>query len=235
MEDFLLSCVEHFRCERKFYIVKFTKEEIESIVKIHPAIFTEIYHQRFVNNIYLDSFDMRHYIDNIHGLSRRVKVRVRWYGNLFGIIKNPMLELKIKHNLHVGKILYPLKDFVLDNKLSIDIMHKIFKESSLPDLIKLYLKELKFSLLNRYSRKYFLSADRKYRITTDVNMQAYELSPFRNNFLYKITDFIGVILELKYNKSQDKYVEVITNHFPFRITRSSKYAFGIEQLDLAVG
>lgn len=232
MKNIFFSNVEHFRYERKFYIEGLSREESEAILKFHPAIFREIYHERSVNNIYFDSHNLQHYHDNIDGADRRLKVRVRWYQDLFGTIKNPMLELKLKHNLHIGKILYPLKGFTLDNNFSMDIMRRIFDQSALPDLLKSYLKELKFSLLNRYSRKYYLSADRKYRITIDVDMQVYELSPASNNFLHKTRDFAGVVLELKYNKSADESVEDITNHFPFRITRSSKYTFGVEQLAL---
>jgi hypothetical protein len=230
METFAFSAVKSFRHERKFYITGLTKEEIEALVKYHPAVFNEIYHRRFINNIYLDSFDMRHYFNNLDGLNRRLKVRIRWYGDLFGVVKNPALELKTKHNLHVGKIVYPLKNFNMDKGFSIHTIRKVFTESRLPDILKLHLAELKFSLLNRYRRKYFLSIDRKYRITIDTGMGIYALNPFNNNFLYKKADYTGVVLELKYNKPQDDRVERITNYFPFRITRSSKYASGIEAL-----
>lgn len=231
METFAFSTIKNFRYECKFYVTDLTKEEIESILKHHPAIFREIYHQRFVNNIYLDSFNMRYYFDNINGLNRRLKVRIRWYGDLFGAIKNPMLELKIKHNLHVGKIIYPLKDFAMGNTLSIDSIRKIFNESPLPDILKFHLMELNFSLLNRFERKYFLSADRKCRVTIDNNIQLYALKPFNNNFLHKIIDYASVIMELKYNMPHEENIDVITNRFPFRVTRSSKYALGVERLN----
>lgn len=229
MRDFF-SKVEHFRYERKFYIEGLARQEIETMLKFHPAIFIEIYHQRLVNNIYFDSFNLQHYFDHVSGTDKRLKVRVRWYGNLFGIIKNPTLELKFKHNLHVGKLLYPLKSFVLDNNFAIDVMHKVFKESSLDESLKLHLRELNFSLLNSYNRKYFLSADRNYRITIDTDMQIYELSPYQNNFLCRSTNDADTILELKYNKPQDEFAHFITNYFPFRIARSSKYVDGITKL-----
>ena len=230
MKDFSFSSVKHFRYERKFYIEELQTEEIEFMLKFHPIMFKEIHHERFVNNIYFDSFNLMHYFDNIDGISRRLKVRIRWYGNLLGFVKNPTLELKLKHNLHVGKILYPLKPFILDKNFSIDVIRKVFKESSLHDILQLNLKELGFSLLNRYKRKYFLSSNRKYRVTIDTNMQIYALSPHQNNFLYKLTDYSAIILELKYNDPHDKFVERITNYFPLRISRSSKYVEGVRRL-----
>ena len=200
MENFLSTNLKKFRYERKFFIKWLKRENVETILKFHPAMFKEIYHMRTVNNVYFDSFDLQHYLDNINGMSRRLKVRIRWYGEMFGFIENPMLELKIKHNLHIGKILYPLQPLTLDNKFSIKAMQKIFKESSLPKMLKFYLGSLNFSLLNTYKRKYFLSVDSKYRITVDTDRKVYRLSPHQNNFLHRCTDYNTVILELKYNE-----------------------------------
>lgn len=230
MKNLLFTYTKGFRYERKFFIEELTREEVESIIKLHPAIFREIYQERTVNNIYFDSFNLQHYFDNINGVDRRLKVRIRWYGDLFGFVENPALELKIKHNLHVSKLLYSLKSFILDDNFSIDIIRKALKETSLPDSLKLHLAELDFSLLNSYNRKYFLSSDRKYRLTTDSDMKVYKLLPYKNNFLDNTIDSTNIILELKYNMLQDKFVDIITNYFPFRITRNSKYVEGIRKI-----
>jgi len=230
MKDYFFTNIEHFRYERKFYIEGLDAEKVEVILKSHPAIFREIYHKRRVNNIYFDSFGLQHYFDNVNGVDRRLKVRIRWYGDLFGFIKKPMLELKLKHNLHVGKLLYPLEAFTLDSSFSIDVIREIFRKSQLNEGLKLHLAELNFSLLNSYDRKYFLSSSGDYRVTIDDNMRAYELSLYQNNFLYSRPDRTGTILELKYNKPHDELVSGITNYFPFRITRSSKYIDGVRSL-----
>ena len=230
MKDFLFSNVKHFRYERKFYIAGLTREEVEAIVKFHPAIFREIYQERRVNSIYFDSFNLQQYFDNINGVDRRLKIRIRWYGDLFGFIESPTLELKLKHNLHVGKLLYPLKSFMLDNNFSIDILRETFRNSSLGEELKMHLMEVFPYFLNTYTRKYFLSSDRNYRITVDTNMQAYRLLRYENNFLHKSTNHTHTILELKYNNPNDEFINTITNYFPFRMTRSSKYVDGIVQL-----
>lgn len=230
MRNVLFSDIKHFRYERKFYIEGLRYRELESLLKFHPALFREIYHRRTVNNIYFDTLGLHNYFDNVNGVDRRLKVRIRWYGDLFGLIENPTLELKLKHNLHVGKLLYPLKGFTFDNDFSIDIVRRIFAESSLGDVLKLHLMGLNFSLLNSYSRKYYISADHKFRITLDTDMEVYKLSPYRNNFLCNAKDYINTILELKYNKPHDEDITGITNHLPFRMTRSSKYIDGIARL-----
>lgn len=230
MKNILFSSIKNFRYEHKFYITELTLKEIEAKIKFHPAIFQEKYHIRTVNNIYFDSFNLQHYIDNIDGITRRLKVRIRWYGSMFGAIERPVLELKFKHNLHIGKLSYPLKSFLLDDKFSINTIRTVFEVSDLSQQLKMYLKELSFSLLNSYHRKYFLSVDHKYRITIDDHMQACTLTPYRNTYLHTSKDYAGVILELKYNKPYDGGADRITNYFGFRMTKSSKYVEGINAL-----
>jgi len=231
MKNLLFSNVKNFRYEHKFYITELTLKEIEIKIKFHPAIFQEIYRGRAVNNIYFDSFNFHNFYDNIEGITQRLKVRIRWYGNMFGAIEQPVLEFKFKHNLHVGKLSYPLKPFILDDNFSIDTIRAIFAASDLSQPLKAYLKELNFSLLNSYYRKYFLSADHKYRITVDDHMQVRALSPYRNTFLHTLTDYNGIVLELKYNKQPyNTGADKITNYFSFRVTKSSKYVEGVKKI-----
>lgn len=232
MTDFTISQIKNFRFEKKFLIECLSKEDVESIIKLHPAMFREIYQERLISNIYLDTLDKKHYFENINGVSRRLKMRIRWYNHLFGLIQNPALELKVKHNMHVGKLSYPLESFRLDNSLSLAYIQELFEKSSIPETIKQRVNDLEFSLLNSYHRRYLLSADNKYRITLDNDIKVYYLSAFENTFLHENSNFPGVILELKYTESGEDNAQEITKHFPFRMTRSSKYVKGIESLVL---
>ncbi len=220
------------RFERKFFISELTKQEIENIIKTHPAVFSEIYYERFVNNIYLDSFDLRNYFDNLVGVSERQKVRIRWYGDLMGEIKNPVLEIKVKENDLSYKISYPLAGFSLDKNFTIETIKDIFAKSQLPQGLKSELLSLEMVSLNRYKRKYFQSKDKTFRFTIDSAMQFYSLLPRWNNFLDKRIDQKNIVLELKYEGRQsEKAVDFIANFLPCRLTKSSKYAIGVETLN----
>ncbi|KKG16866.1 hypothetical protein EO98_02850 [Methanosarcina sp. 2.H.T.1A.6] len=218
------------RYEKKVVVYGMTMHEIESIVKSHPAIFTEIHSPRYINNIYLDTLEMSNYFDNVNGLSTRLKVRIRWYGDLFGFIENPVLEFKTKRGLIGRKICFPLKSFCLDNKSSLERQQEIFMESGVPEIFIEYLKTLRFTLLNRYYRKYFESADHRFRITIDSGMEYYRLESSNNSFNEKKVDYHSCILELKYLKENEDFSESFFNHLPFRLTKCSKYASGIENL-----
>ena len=220
--------IKIWRYERKFVVSEFLQQKIELIIRLHPALFSEIHHQRWVNNIYFDSFSARNYHDNIEGLRNRVKVRIRWYGSFWGKVKEPMLEFKLKEGILGAKKIFPLSPFFIDEKIGVTGINDMIRNSDLPDLVKTYLSPLTPCLLNRYLRRYYRSWDRSYRITVDSGMECNTIgSQFQVLFL-KDSDNINTILELKYDSSKDANVDTITNHFPFRMTKNSKYVNGIE-------
>ncbi|NIR47298.1 polyphosphate polymerase domain-containing protein [candidate division KSB1 bacterium] len=222
----------NFRFERKFVVDSLSKPEIEALVKLHPAVFSEIFYERLVNNIYLDSCSLQNYFANIDGLHSRRKCRIRWYGDLFGHIEKPVLELKIKEGLLGRKESYPLPSFSLDENFQLNAIREVFKKSEIPAPLVDDLLSLQPALLNRYSRRYFQSADRNYRITIDSQMEYYRIDPHSNSFLQRMVDGESVIVELKYNHDQDNFAQMISTHFPYRMTKSSKYVNGVQKLYL---
>ena len=81
-----------------------------------------------------------------------------------------------------------------------------------------------------YSREYYLSHCKKYRITKDSNLDYYKISNSNNLFIGKQTDKNSIILELKYHEKDYKLAKNLSNHIPFRITKSSKYVNGIQKI-----
>ncbi|MBN1764942.1 MAG: VTC domain-containing protein [Sedimentisphaerales bacterium] len=219
-----------YRYERKFVVSELSTAEIEAIVKMHPALFLEHYPPRFVNNIYCDTLELNNYHDTIDGAGRRVKVRIRWYHDLFGRIDKPILELKIKRGLVGTKQCFPLESFVLDEKFNIQTIHQAFRQADIPESTCLELLSFEPTLLNRYLRSYFQSADGHFRLTIDRNMDFYALDSGMNTFCHTHTDQHNTVVELKYNQDQNQAAERIAGLFPFRLSRNSKYINGIENL-----
>lgn len=219
---------EVLRHERKFLITDYSATEVEQIIKFNPACFTEIHHQRTVNNIYFDSFAFDSYYRNIEGDTNRTKARIRWYGELFGEIKNAVLEFKIKKGLLGKKKYYVLDVFQLDENFSKQQIESSI--SNLPRNIQNYILSMQPALLNTYTRKYFLSADKQFRLTIDKNQMFYGISYNNNTFLNKVNNHNAVVLELKYDVSLDQEANEISNNFPFSMTKNSKYLQGIERV-----
>jgi hypothetical protein len=221
----------NYRYERKFTVPdKFTLKAVEQIIKRNKTLFREVFHIRQVNNIYFDTIGYNDYFDNVLGVSDRKKIRIRWYGDTFGEIKKPVLEIKIKKGLVGDKWSYKLKSFVLDNDFNNDKIQNIFKDSNLPLPILESAKMVTPTLLNSYSRKYFLSADNKFRVTLDFKLLYHKIGKRFNNFNFAPVSDENKIIELKYGLLDDTAANAISTQFPFRLNKNSKYVNGVNTI-----
>lgn len=213
-----------WRYERKFYLRDSVRAEVEAHVRLNPGLFREIHRSRWVNNIYLDSEDLHRFRDSVEGVPLRDKVRIRWYGELFGHVGNPVLEFKQKRGLVGRKESFALIPFTLD---------QTFDRAAVSELLKLSgLQHSTPALLNRYRRKYFLSSDGSFRITVDSEFDYFRLGPNNNTFSHRTVNDQDIVLELKYGVDREETAALITGGFPFRITSCSKYVRGVEETAL---
>ena len=217
------------RYERKFVVSDMHYSGILQAVRNHPSAFGVIYHPRYINNIYFDSNDLDFFYDNVSGRGSRKKARIRWYGDLEGNIDKPVLEFKVREGYLGNKLSFPLKPFVLDDTFNTEVLKRVFADSALPDWAFEIMQHLSPSLLNRYSREYFVSFDEKFRLTIDSDLSYHAIEPVHNSFLrsYRSEDFI---VEVKYDFLNDKDAPFVTANLPFRLTKSSKYVNGMELL-----
>ena len=96
--------------------------------------------------------------------------------------------------------------------------------------IKEFLLSLRMTLMNRYSRKYFVTKDQNFRLTYDSELQFTAINNYGNSFNNKINSEKRRVFEVKYDQSLIGKAPEISNYFPFRMTKSSKYVFGIDKL-----
>jgi len=219
--------VQALRYERKFRVTELSSASVEAIIKLNRATFVERYAPRWINNIYLDSHALSSYRDNVEGLRDRVKVRIRWYGDLFGPVASPVLEYKLKHGFLGEKKRYQMPSFTVDEDFS---WQALLADVNLPQQVMQNLHSLQPVLLNRYHRKYFESADGEYRLTLDDDMSFYRMSTVKNRFLWSSFDKGACVVELKYAPEHDTKARDITSSFPFRMTKNSKYVTGVMRL-----
>ena len=85
------------RHEVKFVGSATRRSSIEGWLLGHQACFRSAYPPRRVNNFYLDDFELSTYEENLTGVSRRTKIRFRWYGESAEEVAGT-LELKRKRN-----------------------------------------------------------------------------------------------------------------------------------------
>ena len=147
---------------------------------------------------------------------------------MFGEVESPVLEFKFKSGAVGRKLSFLLKPFNLNLNFNIDILKGIFERSELPAWALYDILPLEPHLLNSYTRKYFRSFDKDFRVTVDNNMIYRNISRRNNSFTNHSINSTDIIVELKYNFDKDNLANSITNQFPFRLTKSSKYVNGID-------
>ena len=220
--------LDNYRFERKFIIPERLTHSIEEVVKSNSALMRNIFPPRFINNIYFDNSRFKFFFENIDGVSERMKTRIRWYGNLKGKIKKPVLEFKQKHGLTGSKTSIALPSFDLKDIYRRGFLPSLFQNSNLDMRKKDLMLSLKPSLINRYQRKYFLSFDQKFRVTLDQHLKYYPVSSPEQLSSCGLKDSLSMIMELKYSPIYQLESNNITQEFPFRVIKNSKYVRGIQ-------
>ncbi len=225
----MMPLLPNARYERKYVLRDISPEEACLLVRRHPAAFREAYPPRIVNNVYLDSPALNDYHDHVNGAANRHKTRVRWYGDLNGGIANPRLERKLKRGLLSGKVTHPLPPVSLNGHGTAPVLEAAFARASLPESLFAALTLLQPSLFNRYRRRYFLSANGHFRLTLDSELRFASPRAIPTALSVPLGSFL--VIELKFAPDHAEEAALVTNWFPFRLARCSKYILGIERTE----
>ncbi len=224
------STLDNYRYERKFAVSNLSFQGIDTIIKNHQAYFRDLFFPRYINNIYFDTQNLTHYNDNAVGKAHRRKYRIRWYKDLFGEVKIPILEIKIKKALLGTKKSFPLIPFNINKGFSSEDIKKVITNSNLPEWVVEDMRALYPTLLNRYKRKYYKDFSKNFRITVDTEIEYYRIANKSNSFIDNIKESQNIVVELKYDDKHNEKASQISSKFPFRMTKNSKYVNGIDCL-----
>jgi hypothetical protein len=220
------------RYERKFVPETLGQAELRAFLRLHPAGFFEPYPVRAVNNLYLESLDYRGYRQSVDGDPDRVKIRLRWYGEPFGRVEKPALEFKIKRGLVGHKRRYALAPFTMDESFDRHKLRELVSAANPPADLLPALVASELQLMNGYRRRYFESRDRRFRVTLDTGLWFCRLHPLRNEFMTRAMEHDLVVMELKYAREDDEHAHQVMQHFPMRLTKSSKFVVGLDKVCL---
>lgn len=206
------------RYEIKYRIELLGLASIEAVILMHPASFSTSFPDRQVNNIYLDTPNLHCFYQNIEGVPRRQKMRLRWYGKMDYPQNNSVLEIKNK-NAELG-----WKDSFKVSNRSIDTKEELLSAIAEQPV---RLDTLTPILHNSYYRKYYISSDGLFRLTIDSE-QSFKL-PFSNMDALDLSRY-PIIVELKYEAEYAERARDIMDYLPFRQTKNSKYTNGVTEL-----
>lgn len=201
-------------------------ERARSWIRLHPAGFMTAYAPRQVNNFYLDTPTLDSLNANLMGISRRDKLRLRWYGTSDGKIQ-PWLELKSKRSLLSEKrrVLLPC---TLDlARAWPEVLHTV--RDHLPAEWQPRLSGLvQPTLYNYYRREYYVTIDREIRATLDYRLGACD-QRFRTRPDCRNSVPIGdsIVIEVKGAPETIDRLHEIISRFPIPRCRNSKYISGL--------
>ena len=198
------------RIEKKFVLGKYKEDYLKKILIISG--FRKSFSSRYVSSIYLDTLNFDFAKDNINGVSKRKKIRFRWYNDDYS---NIYLEEKNKQNFLVKKIVNKTTNFESNEKLVQNL--KIYFSS----LKKTYNNfNYRFVLKTNYFRSYWISDDKKIRATIDTNIN---VSPI--NDLSRKLELNDTILEFKFSPSNERSFRNLffKNYLNLRSKKYSKY------------
>ena len=204
-----------YRFEKKFLLDPWERDAF--MARLSRLGCNEIYHERWVNNLYVDSPEADAYWDNVDGLSSRSKTRFRWYGEAAGIQK-VRAERKIKLDDVNRKLTHDLGE--LDTRMAPSMLFqhitKRIKDLEASDFYHSLIQAP--SLINRYRRLYFLNADESVRITIDS-----DLSYFNPNNGLSAQAQDRIVIELKAPAEHPIAQDLV----PSQLYKSSKYVDGL--------
>ena len=203
--------------------------QVKQTVKILPYGFRKAYEDRVVNNIYFDEPGYVKLRENRDGIAVRNKLRVRWYGE--NLNDEITLEIKGKKNDLGTKEQFKIKLSQIKNLN--DLTEKV-KIASRKSDAKVYPV-----VINQYHRSYFVNPDENVRITIDRNLKFFPL--FNKGLTTSIeelksfysriwTQSPSIILEMKYSIEAQEEANQIAQQLPFRLTKYSKFAMGLQHL-----
>jgi VTC domain len=216
------------RFEVKFTYPAHFDSQVLIWVKAHTQGFKTAYPPRRINNVYFDTMELSAFDENIAGISQRSKARYRWYGDE-PLPQPGTLEFKNKRAALGWKDNYRLLE---SPYVDGDTWHRFHRRlrQSIPAEARVSFDQLGGPvLINRYSRRYFESYDRKIRVTLDSHQEMLDQlrSPFPN--VRRRINLPEVnILELKCESVDFDLAVQTLEDCPIRTTRFSKYTIGSE-------
>jgi len=209
------------RREVKFVANELFSNDISAWIMSSKLFLRKQFQDRTVNNIYYDTYNYDAYTDNLDGISKRTKLRYRWYGESL-MLCDGMLELKKRENAFGFKYTQKVEGLDINNShrlLSMAIRNSVPK--SWVYLLDYYSVPV---ILNRYRRSYYLSKCKQVRVTIDRDHSVFDqrLSK-RINITKKANTVQYIIIEVKFHPDLTEYVSEMIADIPMRISRNSKY------------
>ena len=215
------SHLNDYRHELKIPLQRGQLAEFESWLRSSGLRLQEQFPDRQIHSVYLDTAALDDYQDNVAGISRRGKVRMRWYNDA---TKDMVLELKNKRGRLANKLVVnlsnPKGETPFDRRITERLLRSTERSSTLARQLHLFP-----SLYVHYYRSYYEIAP-NIRMTLDRQIRYRKLYPVISQAI--TASVVETVVEFKYPASEAKKVSQLLQGMPARVFRHSKYVVGID-------
>ncbi len=167
-------------------------------------------------------------VDNLIGISRRTKLRFRWYGDDISVVQG-VLELKCKSSQLGWKKHHSVGEGFDLMKISWRELLRRLREQVNDGEFSFWLSQLSWPvLITRYMREYYESTDHRVRVTIDYDLAFYEqITHWMPNLHLRAPVPGRVVVEVKADESLHRRVSDVLTSFPLQVERNSKYVGGV--------
>ena len=185
-----------------------------------------------VRSIYFDDPLLSDCQANLDGISRRKKVRLRWYDSLTP--SNVLFfEIKWRNNRVTGKHRLELHSQRSLGELTYSQIYDELIHILPPQHMVDLLKRSDPVVIVEYQREHFVSADGLLRVTLDYDLNFYDQTgkqSISTSFPFRMSDFL--VMEVKGPEESLQEVNELLYPFTPRMGPCSKYVHGCCQLGL---
>ena len=218
------------RREVKFFLSGTDVGKVQSILNTNCSLAGTTHVSSLVTSIYFDDASLGSYHENLEGTGERVKVRLRWYDEgdrrFFFEMKRRTFSRSVKDRLEVCSSI-PL--MALEYRTILARLRDVLPESCRERLVT----RPSPVLISQYRRRYYVAADRRFRVTLDSELRWYDqCGKARPSLRFAARLPRLAILELKSAEPNDDTIGELLYPLRLRPTRSSKYVVGCQQLGL---
>jgi hypothetical protein len=221
--------LEDLRYEVKFVAKASERHAVLQWVRNHWAGFSQPYPDRRISNVYFDSYELAAFHENLSGISRRSKVRWRWYGDTSEPDRGT-LEVKRRRGGLGWKLAYRTPGCDLAALSWRDIRAGLRRNLDAGGRIWLDANPLSV-LINRYHRRYFASGDAAVRLTVDWDQQVYDQKLRSGPNLKRRANLPDtLVVELKFRVAEHARASAMIQGLPLRLSRNSKYVIGVQSI-----
>lgn len=219
-----------YRFEVKIPIPLNRLPHIENWLSKHSVMFKPHHENRQIHSLYLDTPYLARYEENLSGISKRKKVRIRWYGDI-EFAENAKLEFKHRKAGKGYKVLFSTQlNFNQSNFSWYQTLKSMYYDLPLKCQLMWDTEHIPIIICS-YERAYYISQCGRIRATIDTNIKAYDQRYLAEANLTKavpLGDY--VLLELKTQAENETMLSEVIGSCPLRPSRHSKYVNSIRNL-----